>query len=187
MKGVSVRPILWDVQKHTCNECISIEGLELIKLTAIYNSGNDLQSESGSKRTLTIGMLIFFEKQPSYVPGQNGNRSHRLNSDYRVEREINKCSVNIIKRHSLKPGVSNNQMPQLSFRNPPVASRLFLTYGKVYLDYSGALMLLRLYLPDVKIPFQVISNYSVEFLRGVQRGFAGLCGDLKPPAPADLH
>lgn len=47
-------------------------------------------------------------------------------------------------------------------------------------------MLLKLYLPDVKIPFQVISDYSVEFLWGVQRGFAGLRGDLKP-TPADLH
>lgn len=124
-------PILWDVQKHTCNECISVEGLELIKFTAIYNSGNDLQSDIGSKRTLTVQMLIFLEAQPIYVAGQNGNRSHCLNSDYRVEREINKCSVNAIKHHSLKPGVCNNRMPRLSFRNPPVAYRLFLTLRKV--------------------------------------------------------
>lgn len=47
-------------------------------------------------------------------------------------------------------------------------------------------MLLKLYLPDVKIPFQVISDYSVEFLWGVQRSFAGLCSDLKPHPPGRL-
>lgn len=42
-------------------------------------------------------------------------------------------------------------------------------------------MLAKHYLSDIKVPFQVISDYSVEFLCGVQRGFAGLCGDLNPP------
>lgn len=37
------------------------------------------------------------------------------------------------------------------------------------------------YLSNIKIPFQVISDYSVELLCGVQWGFAGFCGDLKPP------
>lgn len=62
MKGVSVSQILWVVQKHTCDECISVEGLELVKFTAIYNSGNDLQLDSGAKRALTIWMLIFLEE-----------------------------------------------------------------------------------------------------------------------------
>lgn len=44
--------------------------------------------------------------------------------------------------------------------------------------------MLELYLPDVKVPFQVGSNDAVEFLRGVQRVLAGLCGDLEP---ADWH
>lgn len=44
--------------------------------------------------------------------------------------------------------------------------------------------MLKLYLPDVKVPFQVSSNDSVEFLWGVQRVLTGLCGDLKP---ADWH
>lgn len=38
--------ILWVVQKHTCDECISVEGLKLIEFTAIYDSGNDLQLAS---------------------------------------------------------------------------------------------------------------------------------------------
>lgn len=73
--------ILLVVQKHTCDECISVEGLELIEFTPIYNSGNDLQFDSGSKRTLIIWMLISLEEQPSYVSGQNDNRSQCLNSN----------------------------------------------------------------------------------------------------------
>lgn len=34
---------------HTCDKCVSIESLELIKFTAIYNSGNDLQSNEERK------------------------------------------------------------------------------------------------------------------------------------------
>lgn len=33
-----------DTSSHTCNKRVSIECLEFIKFTAIYNSGNDLQS-----------------------------------------------------------------------------------------------------------------------------------------------
>lgn len=89
-----------------------------------------------------------------------------MNSNYRVERD----KPTLCQRHHTS---QLEALGRLSSRNPPVAYRLWI-------------MLLNLYLLDVKIPFEVISDYSVEFLWGVQRGFAGLCGDLKP-TPADLH
>lgn len=35
------------------------------------------------------------------------------------------------------------------------------------------------YLSDIKVAFQVISNYAVEFICRVKRGFCRFCGDLK--------
>lgn len=61
VKGVRLSSFLWLAQKPTCDECISVEGLELVEFTAIDNPGNDLQFHSGSKRTVTIWMLVFFE------------------------------------------------------------------------------------------------------------------------------
>lgn len=34
---------------QTCDQCVSIEGLELVKLAAIYDSGNDLPSNKEEK------------------------------------------------------------------------------------------------------------------------------------------
>lgn len=35
------------------------------------------------------------------------------------------------------------------------------------------------YLSDIKVAFQVISNYAIEFVCRVERGFSRFCGDLK--------
>lgn len=35
------------------------------------------------------------------------------------------------------------------------------------------------YLSDIKVTFQVISNYAIEFICRVERGFSTFCGDLK--------
>lgn len=35
------------------------------------------------------------------------------------------------------------------------------------------------YLSDIKVSFQVVSHYAVEFICGVERSFCRLCGDLQ--------
>lgn len=35
------------------------------------------------------------------------------------------------------------------------------------------------YLSDIKVSFQVVSHYAVEFICRVERSFCRLCGDLK--------
>lgn len=98
-------------QERTSDQGISVEGLELVKFAAIYNSGNDLQVKRVRVRVNDLDGVPLCLRRDGARSGLAGPR----------------------------------------------------------------------YLSDIKVPFQVISDYSVEFLCRVQRGFAGLRGDLNPP------